>query len=86
MSGPSERKPVAVPVHDIAVQIYVELVARNTEVTEGAVKMGASAVNLATLSLKLAEAFLTTEEDIAAARAPVVTRKLEESDIALWSK
>lgn len=81
-----EKKPVPAPVHDIAVRIYVELVARNTQINEGAVKMGASAANLASLSLKLAEAFVQAEEDAIAAREPVKKAKLEDSDVAAWMK
>ena len=81
-----EKKTASAPVHDIAVSIYVELVARNTQVSEGAVKMGASAANLASLSLKLAEAFVQAEEDATAAREPVKKAKLEDSDVAAWMK
>jgi hypothetical protein len=81
-----EKKPVPASVHDIAVSIYVELVARNTQVNEGAVKMGASAANLASLSIKLAEAFVQAEEDAVAAREPVKKAKLEDSDVAAWMK
>jgi hypothetical protein len=80
-----DKKPAA-PVHDLAVRIYVELVARNTQVNEGAVKMGASAANLASLSLKLADAFIQAEEDATAAREPVKKAKLEDSDVAAWMK
>ncbi len=81
-----EKKDVAAPVHDIAVRIFVELVSRNTPINEGAVKMGASASNLAALSLKLAEAFVQAEDEAIAAKAPVTTYKLEGSDIAAWVK
>ena len=80
-----DKKP-AVPVHELAVRIYVELVARNTQVNEGAVKMGASAANLASLSIKLAEAFMQAEDDATAARQPVKKAKLEDSDVAAWMK
>ena len=81
-----EKKPPPAQVHDLAVSIYVELVARNTQINEGAVKMGASAANLASLSLKLAEAFVQAEEDATAAREPVKKAKLEDSDVAAWMK
>ena len=81
-----EKQETPMSDHDIAVRIYVELVARNVQVTEGAVKMAASAPNLAALSLKLAEAFLKAEEEAIAAKAPVTTYKLEGSDIASWQK
>ncbi len=79
-----ETKATPAPVHEIAVRIYVELVSRNTQISEGAVKMGASAANLAALSLKLAEAFLLAEEEAAAAKAPDTKYKLEGADIAAW--
>lgn len=71
---------------DLAARIYVELVARNVEILEGSVKMTASAANLATLSLKLAEAFEQAETEAIAAKAPVTTYKLAGADIAEWSK
>ena len=83
MSAP-DKKVVMPLAYDVAVRIYVELVARNTTITEGAVKMSASATNLAALSLKLAEAFVTADEEATAAKAPITTYKLEGSDIASW--
>ena len=74
------------PVNEVAVRIYIELVSRNVQITEGAVKMGASAENLAVLSLKLAEVFVATEQKAIAAKAPVTSYKLEGSDIAAWLK
>ena len=82
----SESKQAAAPANALATSIYVELVARNTEVVEGAVKMKASAANLATLSLKLADAFYVAEQEAIAARAPDTKYKLEGADIAAWSK
>ena len=82
----SDAKQAAEPTNALATRIYVELVARNTEVVEGSVKMKASAANLATLSLKLAEAFYQAEAEAIAAKAPDTKYKLEGSDIAAWSK
>ncbi|MNC93143.1 hypothetical protein D3C83_97030 [compost metagenome] len=70
--------------HHLAVQIYVELVARNTEISQDAVKLAASATNIATLSLKLSEAFLKAEAEAIAARAPVTKFSLESEDVAKW--
>lgn len=70
--------------HDLAVRIYVELVARNTELADGKVKMAASAANVAILSLKLSEAFLEAEAEAIAAKAPVKDFKLGTEDIAKW--
>ena len=85
----SEKKKavddVNAPVNELAVRIYIELVARNTQITEGAVKMAASAENLAMLSLKLAETFVSVEQQAIAAKAPVTSYKLEGSDIASWT-
>ena len=71
--------------HDLAVRIYVELVSRNTQLEEGSVKLSASAANMATLSLKLAEAFLQAEAQAAAAKEPVKNYKLGADDIASWA-
>ena len=84
MSAP-EKKPPAPPA-DLAQRLYVELVARNTTFTEGNVKMAASAANLATLSLKLADAFAQAEMEFTDAKAPVTTYKLGGDDIAAWMK
>jgi hypothetical protein len=69
---------------DLAMRIYVELVARATDLSEGKVKMTASATNIATLSLKLSEAFLVAEAEAIEARAPVKNFKLGSDDIAKW--
>ena len=74
------------PAHDLAVKIYVELVARNTELEEGKVRMAASAANIAALSLKLAETFLQAEAEAIAAKEPVKDYKLQSDVIANWSK
>jgi len=79
-SAPADR------AHEIAVKIYVELVARNTEITQESVKLTASAANIATLSLRLSEAFLQTEADAIAAKAPVTKYTVQGEDIAAWSK
>lgn len=81
-----ERNDAGARTHDLATRIYVELVARHTEVLQGSVKMPASAENLAVLSLKLAEAFLKAEADAIAAKAPATTYELAGSDIAEWTK
>jgi hypothetical protein len=72
--------------HEIAVSIYVQLVARNTEITQESVKLTASASNIATLSLRLSEAFLEAEAAAIAARAPVTNYTVQGEDIAKWSK
>ena len=70
--------------HDIAVKIFVELVARNTEISQDSVKLGASASNMATLSLKLADAFLQAEEAAIVAKEPKKVTSVGGDDIAKW--
>ena len=82
----AESKPSADRSHELATRIYVELVARNTEVVEGSVKMAASAANIAKLSLQLSEAFLRAEAEGIAAKEPVKDYKLGGDDIAKWMK
>jgi len=72
--------------HDVATRIYVELVARHAQVTEGSVKLPVSAENLAELSLRLAQVFVNAEAAAVAAKAPVKDFKLDGDDIASWSK
>jgi len=74
------------PIHDLATRIYVELVSRNTQLEEGSVKLAASAANMATLSIKLAEAFLESEAQATLAREPAKDYKLGSDDIASWGK
>ena len=64
----------------------MELIARNTELAQGSVKFTASAANIATLSLKLSEAFFKAEEEATLARVPVKKHTLEGDDIASWTK
>jgi hypothetical protein len=70
--------------HQIAVRIYVELVARNAEITQDSVKLKASAANIANLSFKLSEAFLQAEAEAILAREPVKAHALHVDDIAKW--
>jgi len=72
--------------HQIAMRIYVELVARNTEITQDSVKLAASATNMASLSLKLSDAFLIAEAEAILAKEPVKGHTLQGDDIAKWSK
>jgi len=81
-----DQKATADRAHDIAVRIYVELVSRNTEISQESVKLTASAANIATLSLRLSEAFLQAEAEAIAAKAPVTKFTVKGEDIAAWSK
>lgn len=71
--------------HDLAVRIYVELVGRNTELSQDSVKLTASATNMANLSLKLSQAFLEAEEMAAGAR-PAKAHDFSSEDMAKWTK
>jgi len=71
--------------HELAVKIYVELVARNTELTQDSVKLGASAANMASLSLKLADAFLAAEGAAIIAKEPKKAHAVQAEDIARWT-
>lgn len=73
-------------LQDLAMRIYVELVARNTEFQAGSVKMNATAANIATLSLRLSEAFLQTEAEAIAARQPAKSYQVGSDDLAKWTK
>lgn len=80
-----DRKPED-RAHNLAVRIYVELVARNTEITQDSVKLTASAANIATLSLKLSEAFVQAETDARDARVPSNKYVVQSEDMAKWAK
>jgi hypothetical protein len=81
-----DKKAADDRAHDLAASIYVELVARNTEISQDSVKLTASAANIASLSLKLSEAFLQAEEQAILAKVPAKAHSLEGDDIAKWSK
>src|SRR6185369_687473 len=81
-----EKKEADALTNDLAIRIYVELIGRNTQITESGVKMNSSAANIAALSLRLADAFLKADEEATAAKAPVTTYKLDGKDIAAWTK
>jgi hypothetical protein len=72
---------------EVAMQIFVELVARNVAIAENNVKMTVSAENLAKLAYKLAAAFLAVHEELNRANMPTnPTYKLDADDIASWTK
>jgi hypothetical protein len=70
--------------HNIALRIYVELVARNCEISQDSVKLAASAANIANLSIKLSEAFLHAEAEAILAREPVRAQALQGDEMAKW--
>ena len=72
---------------EVAMQIFVELVARNIAIVDNNVKMAVSPENLAKLSYKLAHTFLAVHEDLNRANMPTnPTYKLDADDIASWTK
>jgi hypothetical protein len=84
---PAAQPAFRAETREVAMHIYVELVSRNTVVEGGAVKMAVSAENLAKLSYKLAQAFLTVHEELNATNMPTnPTYKLDADDIASWTK
>ena len=85
MSAPTSKEAGPSPAQVLAAQIYISLVGSNVEIVDGSVKMKASPENLAKLSLKLAEAFYTTDDAVEAAKAPKTSYKLDATDIAQWT-
>jgi hypothetical protein len=74
-------------VHDLAAQIYAELVVRAVTLSESSAKMAASPEGLARLSFQLAEAFQAVEDGLNAANLPKnVGYKVGADDIAQWTK
>jgi hypothetical protein len=71
---------------EVALPIYVDLVARTVSFAEGGVKISVSPENLAKLSYKLAHAFLAVHDELNAANLPKdPTYKLASDDIASWT-
>ena len=80
----SASKPAG--AYELAQLIYIELVARNTEVKDGAVKMAAPPAALAALSMKLADAFSTATDEADNAKAGAITKKADAPDVGAWMK
>jgi hypothetical protein len=75
----------AVEAREVALPIFVELVARNVVIADNNVKMGASPENLAKLSFKLAAVFMQVQDELNEANMPKnPTYKLDSGDIATW--
>jgi len=75
----------AVEAREVALPIFVELVARNVTFTDSNVKMGASPENIAKLSFKLAAVFMQVQDELNEANMPKnPTYKLDSGDIATW--
>ena len=70
-----------------AQQIYAQLLVQCTDISPNGVKLRVDAANLATLSLKLALAFQTAENNLNAESLPKNQDfKVDVADIAGWSK
>ena len=83
----AEKPAFREETREVAMQIYVELVARNVAIADNNVKMVVSPENLAKLSYKLAHAFLAVHEELNRANMPTnPTYKLDADDIASWTK
>ena len=83
----TEKPAFREETREVAMQIFVELVARNVVLAENNVKMAVSAENLAKLSYKLAAVFLAVHEELNRANMPTnPTYKLDSDDIASWTK
>jgi hypothetical protein len=84
----AEKSPAYKPhIRELATRIYVSLISGSVTISESAVKMTASAENVAKLSFQLAEAFQTVEDNLNSANLPKNTGfKLEAADIASWTK
>ena len=72
---------------DLAEKLFVELMGRNVQFAENAVKTTVSAENVAKLSFILAETFLRMQDTLNADNLPKdPTFKLGADDIAGWMK
>ncbi len=80
----SASKPAG--AYDLAQQIFVELIARHTEVKDGAVKMSAPPAALAALSMKLPDAFTVATDEADNAKAGPPTKKADAPDTGSWMK
>lgn len=85
-TGKDDGGPTPAQVRALASEIYVDLAVRATSVSETAVKMTASAENLAKLSFQLSEAFFAAEVAITAAKAPKSSFKMDQANIDDWGK
>lgn len=90
MSNPAQMsapEAAALKVRELAASIYVDLCGNAVTIADNAVKMTASAENLAKLSFKLSQAFIAVELEVNSDHLPKnVNFKLSDSAIAEWSK
>lgn len=81
-----EAKPFKLELREVALRIYVELVAREVQVAPDGVSMTASAENLARLSFKLSAAFQQVQDDLNQENMPKnVGFVMSEKEVAAWS-
>jgi len=86
MTSPAQP-PAATPVHELASRIYVELVGRAFLRTDNAAVIKPDALELAKLSIRLAEVFREVEKAANAGAAPQnVGYKVDLTDMAKWDK
>lgn len=81
-----DPKPFRLDLRDTAQRIYVELAAREVQVTPEGVTMTASAENLARLSFKLSAVFQQVQDELNEANLPKNTGfVMSEKEVAAWS-
>ena len=81
------QPPAATPAHELASRIYVELVGRAFLRTDNAAVIKPDAVELARLSIQLADIFRKVEKAANASAAPQnVGYKVDLTDMANWDK
>ena len=81
-----DPKPFRLDLRDTAQRIYVELAAREVQVTSEGVTMTASAENLARLSFKLSAVFQQVQDELNEANLPKNTGfVMSEKEVAAWS-
>jgi hypothetical protein len=86
MASPAQS-PAATPAHQLASRIYVELVGRAFLRTDNTAVIKPDAVELAKLSIQLADIFHKVEKAANAAAAPQnVGYKVDLADMAKWDK
>jgi len=86
MASPAQP-PAATPVHELASRIYVELIGRAFLRTDNTAVIKPDAVELAKLSMQLADIFHKVEKVSNAAAAPQnVGYNVDLADMAKWDK
>jgi len=81
----SQPSPAAA-LRELASRIYIQVLGRTITAESGKLTPGIDPEALATLSLKLAEVFLTLDDEASARRIPASAFELDASNLASWSK